>query len=58
MGFNGVVIAVQFRQTVEIGSLGHVRVVEALQYFVQKLRPVTLSRIQIHIAGVQQFHCR
>ena len=57
MGFNGVVIAVQFRQTVEIGSLGHVRDVEALQNFVQKCNPVTLSGICIHIAGVQQFHC-
>ena len=41
-------------QTVEIGPLGHVRVVEALQ----KCDPVTLSEIRIHIAGVQQFHCR
>ena len=45
-------------QTVEIGPLGHVRVVEALQNFVQKCDPVTLSGIRIHIAGVQQFHCR
>ena len=44
--------------TVEIGPLGHVRVVEALQNFVQKCDPVTLSEIHIHIAGVQQFHCR
>ena len=43
-------------QTVEIGPLGHVRV-EALQNFVQKCDPVTLSGIHIHIAGVQQFHC-
>ena len=28
-------------QTVEIGPLGHVRVVEALQNFVQKCDPVT-----------------
>ena len=39
-------------QTVEIGPLGHVRVVEALQNFVQKCDPVTLSGIHIHIAGV------
>ena len=45
-------------QTVEIGPLGHVKVVEALQNFVQKWNPVTLSGIHIHIAGVQQFHCR
>ena len=45
-------------QTVEIGPLGHVRVVEALQTFAQKCDPVTLSGIRIHIAGVQQFHCR
>ena len=45
-------------QTVEIGPLGHVRVVEALQSFVQKCDPMTLSGIHIHIAGVQQFHCR
>ena len=42
---------------VEIDPLGHVRVVEALQTFVQKCGPVTLSGIHIHIAGVQQFHC-
>ena len=45
-------------QTVEIDPLGHVRVVEALQKFVQKCNPVILSDIHIHIAGVQQFHCR
>ena len=45
-------------KTVEICPLGHVRVVEALQNFVQKCDPVTLSGIHIHIAGVQQFHCR
>ena len=45
-------------QTVEIDSLGHVRVVEALQNFVQKCDPVALSEIRIHIAGVEQFHCR
>ena len=44
--------------TVKIGPLGHVRVVEALLYFVQKCDPVTLSGIHIHIAGVEQFHCR
>ena len=44
-------------QTVEIGPLGHVRVVEALQNFVQKCDPVTLSGIRIRMAGVQQFHC-
>ena len=43
-------------QTVEIDTLGHVR--EALQIFVKKCDPVILSKIQIHIAGVQQFHCR
>ena len=42
-------------QTVEIGPLGHVRFVEAFQNFVQKCDPMTLSRIQIHIAGAQQF---
>ena len=42
-------------KTVEIGPLGHVRVVEALQNFVQKCNHVTLSGI--HIAGVQQLHC-
>ena len=45
-------------QTVEIEPLGHVRAVDALQNFVQKCDPVTLSGIHIHIAGVQQFHCR
>ena len=45
-------------KTVEIGPLGHMRVVEDLQNFVQKCDPVTLSGIHIHIAGVQQFHCR
>ena len=44
-------------KTVEIGPLGYVRVVEALQNFVQKYDPVT-SGIHIHIAGVQLFHCR
>ena len=44
-------------QTVEIGPMGHVRV-EALQNFVKKCDPVILSGIRIHIAGVQQFHCR
>ena len=39
-------------QTVEIAPLGHVTVVEALQNFVQKCDPVTLSGIRIHIAGV------
>ena len=39
-------------QTVEVGPLGHVRVVEALQNFVQKCDPVELSGIRIHIAGV------
>ena len=43
-------------QTVEMGPLRHVRVVEALQNFVQKWDPVTLSGI--HIAGIKQFHCR
>ena len=37
-------------QSVEIGPLGHVRVVEALQNFVQKYDPVTFSGIHIHIA--------
>ena len=32
-------------KTVEIGPLGHVRVVETLQNFVQKCDPVTLSGI-------------
>ena len=41
-------------QTVKIGPLGHVRVIEALQNFVQKCDQVTLSEILIHIAGVQQ----
>ena len=45
-------------QTVEIDPLGHARVVEALQNFVQKCDPVLFSEIHIHIAGVQQFHCR
>ena len=45
-------------QTVEISSLGHVRDVDALQNFVPKCDPVTLSGIHIHIADVQQFHCR
>ena len=45
-------------QTVEIGSLGHVIVVEALQNFVQKCDLVTLSGMHIHIAGIRQFHCR
>ena len=44
-------------QTVEIGPLGHVRVVEALQNFVRKCDAVTLG-IHIHIVGAQQFHCR
>ena len=44
-------------QTIEIDPLGHVRVVEALQNFVQKYNPVTLSGVHIHIAVVQQFHC-
>jgi hypothetical protein len=48
-------------QTVEIGLLGHLRVVEALQNFLKKCDPMTISRIHIHIhilSGVQQFHCR
>ena len=45
-------------QTVEIDPLGHVRVVETLQNFDQKCDPFTLSGIRIHIADVQQFHCR
>jgi hypothetical protein len=45
-------------QTIEIGALGHLRVVEDLQNFVQKCDRVTLSGIHIHVAGVQQFHCR
>ena len=44
-------------QTVKIGLLGHVRLFEALQNFVKKCDPVTLSVIRIHIAGIQQFHC-
>ena len=43
-------------QTVEIDPLGHMRVGEAIQIFVQKCGPVILS--EIHKAGVQQFHCR
>ena len=42
-------------QTVEIDPLGHVRVVKALQNFVQKCDRVIL--LEIHIAGVQQFNC-
>ena len=34
-------------QTVEIGPLGHVRVVEALQNFIKKFDPVTLSGIYL-----------
>ena len=45
-------------QTVEIAPLEQVRVVEALQNFVKKCDPVTLSWIHIHIAGFQQFHSR
>ena len=45
-------------QTVEIDPLGHVRVVEALQNFVEKCNPIILPGFHIHIAGVQQFHCR
>ena len=45
-------------QTVVIDPLGHVRVVEALQNFVHKCDPLILLEIHIHIAGVQQFHCR
>jgi hypothetical protein len=45
-------------QSIEIDPLGHVRVVEALQNFVQKCDHVILSEIHIQIAGVQQFHCR
>ena len=44
-------------KTVEIGPLGHERVVEALQNFVQKCNPVILLGIHIQIANVQQFHC-
>ena len=46
------------RQTVEIDPLGHVRVVEALQDFVQICDPLILSEIHIYIAGIQQFRCR
>ena len=42
-------------QTIKIDPLGHVRVVEALQNFVQKCDHVTLSGIHIHIAGVHSF---
>ena len=45
-------------KSVKTGPLGHVRVGEALQNFVQKCDPMTLPGIHIHIAGVQQFHCR
>jgi hypothetical protein len=45
-------------KTVEIDPLGHVRVVEALQNFVKKCDLVILPEFHIHIAGVQQFHCR
>ena len=45
-------------KTVGIDPLGRVRVVEALQNFVKKCDPVTLSGIRTHIAGVQQFYCR
>ena len=42
-------------QTVEIGPLGHVRVVEALQiFFFQKCDPV-MSGIHIHIAVFKSF---
>jgi hypothetical protein len=51
---DGVAIAAQ---TVEIDPLGHVRVVEALQNFVQKCNSMILPEVHIHIAGVQQFHC-
>ena len=51
-------ITSQLWQTVEIDPLGHVRVVEVLQNFVQKCDPAILSEIHIQIAGVQQFHCR
>jgi hypothetical protein len=43
-------------QTIEIDSLGHLRVVEALQTFVQKCDPVILSEIRIHIAGVSFYY--
>ena len=36
----------------QIDPLGHVRVVEALQNFVQKCDPVILSEIHIHIVVV------
>ena len=39
-------------KTVEIDPLGHVRVVEALQNFVQKCDPMLLPEFHIHIAGV------
>ena len=42
-------------QTVKIDPLGRVRVVEALQNFVQKCDPVIFSEVHIHIAGAQQF---
>ena len=45
-------------QTVEIGLLEHVRVVEALQNFVQKCDPIILPEFHIHIAGVEKFHYR
>ena len=45
-------------KAVEIDPLGQVRVDEDLQNFVQTFDPVVLSEIHIHIAGVQQFHCR
>ena len=45
-------------KTVEIDPMGHVRVVEALQNFVKKCDPVILAEIHIHIADIQQFHCR
>ena len=43
------------QQTVEIGPLGHVNVVEALQNFIKKCDPVILSEIHIHIADVHSF---
>ena len=51
-------IVISLWPAVELDPLGHVRVVEALQNFVKKCDPVTMSGIHIHIAGVQQFHCR
>ena len=39
-------------QTVEIGPLGHVRVVEDLQNFFQKCDPVTLSGIHIDLIPI------